>query len=393
MALCAPPIAGQGDRVAPSGERCFIAEGFSRKTIYHSPQKPGYTSWVGAWVMPDKSLMVCFTQVTGQVRGRPPVSTELREKLGIPGGYDFMGLEQREIYLRSHDGGWHWSEVASTCYEAVGASAYGGAATAALSDGTLIRRVNGWDLMQDPRVPHTAFLQRSTDAGKTWGEPQVLLDPAHFVYQLSRIRTLRDGRLLASGQAWRAPAGSSHKVLDKVGPSLLLMASDNGGRTWERHDVVPASYTGVKWDEWDFAELPGGDLLAVFRRGDPDANDREVRWQGTLRRKGRSWVLEKFRPAPFPHSGHPELLATREGIVLHIATTGIHWTADAGEHWTELPVPGLGGAYRSRYYPRSLQTEDGRIHVFGHNGSDNRYGEVDQSIDMDTFRLAAKSAQ
>ena len=26
-------------------------------------------------------------------------------------------------------------------------------------------------------------------------------------------------------------------------------------------------------------------------------------------------------PAPFPHSGHPELLATREGPILHLADT------------------------------------------------------------------------
>ena len=45
------------------------------------------------------------------------------------------------------------------------------------------------------------------------------------------------------------------------------------------------------------------------------------------------------------------------------------------------------GDYRSRYYPRSLQTDDGTIYVFGHNGADNRYGEFDQSVDMDTFRL------
>lgn len=31
-------------------------------------------------------------------------------------------------------------------------------------------------------------------------------------------------------------------------------------------------------------------------------------------------------PSTLPHSGQPELLSTREGPVLHLATTGIHWT-------------------------------------------------------------------
>lgn len=150
--------------------------------------------------------------------------------------------------------------------------------------------------------------------------------------------------------------------------------------------MVPPEHQNVVWDEWDHAELPNGDLLCVFRRDGPPGH----RWQGLLKKKERGWALENFRPSPLPHSGHPELLATREGIILHIATTGIHSSADAGENWTSLEVRGFAGGYKSRYYPRSFQTEDGRIYVFGHNGSDNRYGEFDQSIDMDTFRITRK---
>ncbi len=36
-----------------------------RFTVYHSPQTPGYTCWVGTWVMPDETLMVSFHQATG----------------------------------------------------------------------------------------------------------------------------------------------------------------------------------------------------------------------------------------------------------------------------------------------------------------------------------------
>ena len=41
----------------------------SRQTIYHSPQTPGYTCWAGIWTMPDGSVMVAFTQVTGPLEG------------------------------------------------------------------------------------------------------------------------------------------------------------------------------------------------------------------------------------------------------------------------------------------------------------------------------------
>ena len=47
-----------------------------------------------------------------------------------------------------------------------------------------------------------------------------------------------------------------------------------------------------------------------------------------------------------------------------------------------MKVPGTA------YYPRSVQTKDGRIFVIGHVGGDDAYGKVDQSTVMDSFRLA-----
>jgi hypothetical protein len=366
----------------------YVAKNFTRSMIYHSPQKPGYTSWVGAWTMPDNDLMICFTQATGPVKSRPTAPAAVIKKLGMPDrGWDFTGLVRRQIYLRSSDHGRHWSKVSDTKFGGVGASAYGGGATLALPNGVIFRRINGWDLMGQPGIPGTAYLERSDDGARTWGKPRVLLDPAKMTYQISRMRRLHDGRIVVSGQLWDVPAGSSHADMDKVRPQLLVMVSSDSGNSWRRHDVVPPAYRDTAWDEWDFAELAGGDLFCVFRRGDPANRAHEVRWQGLLKRKGESWMLTQFVPSTLAHSGHPELLATREGIILYFATTGVEWTGDAGHSWHRLIAPGFPD-YKSRYYPRSLQGADGTIYVFGHNGWDNRYGEFDQSINMDTFRLA-----
>lgn len=384
LLLAARRLAGQG--------QSWVAKGLSRKTIYHSPQKPGYSAWAGGWQMPDGSLMVCFTQATGPVHGRPQAPLELWEKLGIPDrGWDFTGLNRQQIYLRSVDHGKTWREVSHTSFGGVGASAYGGGATLGLPNGDILRRVNGWDLMGQSGIPLTAYLQRSTDGTRNWGEPQVLLDPTRFTYQISRIRQLADGRLLASGQFWDKPAGSSHKQMDKVRPGLLLMVSSDLGLHWRRVNVADCDHQTV-WDEWDFAPLSGGNLLAVFRRGDPVHPTREARWQGILQADKDNWTLTQFRPSPLPHSGHPELLATKEGIIVYFATTGVDWTEDAGVHWHPLDAPGFG-IYKTRYYPRALQARDGTIYVFAHNGWDNRYGEFDQSIDMDHFRLARRPAE
>src|SRR5262249_35848988 len=154
---------------------------------------------------------------------------------------------------------------------------------------------------------------------------------------------------------------------------LLLVSSDQG-RSWKGPvPVVPETHhRGWGGEESDAAELAGGDLLCVFRRTDPDHKGREVRWQGVLQKSGGAWAPGDVGPSPLPPSGHPELLATREGPVLHLATSGIHWTSDAGRTWNRLNVPGTA------YYPRSVQAADGRIFVFGHVGGDDPYGKVDQ---------------
>ena len=97
--------------------------------------------------------------------------------------------------------------------------------------------------------------------------------------------------------------------------------------------------------------------------------------------------MENLHRSDLPHSGHPELLATHEGPILHIATTGMHWTTDAGETWHELPIEGMRGRYRSRYYPHGFQDDDGTIYVFAHVGSHDPYGR-DESVEMDKFRLS-----
>ena len=100
-----------------------------------------------------------------------------------------------------------------------------------------------------------------------------------------------------------------------------------------------------------------------------------------LQKPGDAWTSGDVGPAPFPHSGHPDVLATREGPILHVATSGVHWTTDAGKTWHKLNVPGTS------YYPRAIQASDGRIFVFGHVGGDDAFGKSDQSIVMDSFRL------
>ena len=68
--------------LAHAAEKTFEAVDCHRRTIYHSPQTPGFTCWVNAWPMPDGSVMVSFFQATGPKEGRPRAPRISRRKCG-----------------------------------------------------------------------------------------------------------------------------------------------------------------------------------------------------------------------------------------------------------------------------------------------------------------------
>ena len=359
---------------------------YARKTIYHSPQTPGYTCWTSAWIMPDDSIWVCFTQATGPLTGREKTPADIRRKLSWPPegieGYDMNGLKMEVVYLRSTDQGESWQQVGAAQFKSP-MNARGDNGTTALGDGTILRQIWGEYLPFDKSVPRTGFVEISADRTKTWSKPILLLDPDKYTAYPVRLRQLRDGRVIALGGFVREPANNNltrHEINARLEPMLAVSA--DGGRSWRGPlDVVPAELRDHwRGEECDAAELPGGDLLFVFRRDEP-GGPASGRWQGVLKKDGDAWRPRDVTRSLLAPGGHPELLLTQEGVVLYFTAGGAQaWTADAGKSWHPLQVS-LG------YYPRSVQTRDGRIFVFSHVGGDDAYGGVDQSILMDTFTL------
>jgi hypothetical protein len=317
------------------------------------------------------------------VEGRNPAPAEIQRKLnwpppGIP-AYDMTGLDLRNVHLQSSDQGQTWKPVSADAFKSC-MNGVSGEAETALKDGTILRGVFGFYLPYDPDLPQTGFLQRSTDKSATWGKPQVPLDPQRYTTWPRRLRVLRDGRIILLVGVVPAPAGSQTRSEFSQLVSPMIVVSSDQGQSWQGPiSAIPDDQRGGWTEEFDAAELSNGDLLCVFRR----ANDAQ-RWQGLLKKSNQTWTAGKVQASVLPHSGQPELIATREGPVLHVATTGIHWTTDDGNSWNKLSVPG------SAYYPRSVQAADHRIFVVGHTGGDDAYGKVDQSIVMDSFKLELK---
>jgi hypothetical protein len=126
-------------------------------------------------------------------------------------------------------------------------------------------------------------------------------------------------------------------------------------------------------------------LAAPMGPNPPDSYWYSDRMQNVAHKQGETFVPDQCEQAPFPHSGYPCVLATREGVILHVATGESHWSADSGKTWNKLLADGNNvGVY---YYPKAIQLADGKILCVGHLGSDDVYGTVDQCIKQQTFRL------
>ncbi len=387
--------------VAPSVVT-VTASNYSRTAIYSGTQATGYlpgdpswTSWVGAWIMPNGDLMVGVTQASGRLQ--PFHASRNYSQLDI----DVVYL--RGVRATDGSGNVTWTKVVESdvsfttaADSGLGTHANNSPTTIALTDGSLIRRVYGWDYGAFPNMPGTSFIQRSIDGGLTWsaaptssdggvtwsntdprmaGRQQFLLDPNTTTVQMTRTLRLSDGRLLMGGAVWNGRNA-------QTGPNApLLMVSGDEGVSWQQVTFSGPAYNPSKYNEWDIAELDNGDLFILSR---PVSND--SRWQTIMTKSDNTWQLQTLTQVPvdvLPHSGHPELLKTQEGPILQFATTGTRWTNDFGATWNVLS----GGTVNSRYYPHSLQTADGWIYVFGHVGSDNAYGQVAQRVDMDKFRI------
>jgi len=253
-------------------------------------------------------------------------------------------------------------------------------------------------------VPQTGYIQRSTDRCQTWSAPVPVMEPGKFLVIPKRLRLLKDGRAVLTGGFVSSSSEdrTPGETVARLMPTMWI--SSDAGQTWSEPIVVlpAAEEEDVSLtEECDFAELPDGSLLFITR---VDASAHK-RWQSLLRSAEATrrimaeemlapsdeetseaaqpaFAIVSAGPAPFPHSGHPEMLWAREGVALHLATTGIHWTGDGGESWHDLGIGGTG------YYPRSVQLPDGRIFCVYHRGGDNPYdGSVDQEIQAMTFRL------
>ena len=130
----------------------------------------------------------------------------------------------RIVAVKSMDGGRTWS-TPSTLQENQG--------KANVMSVSLIRSSSGdvlfFYLLKNSLSDLKAYVRRSTDDTRTWGEPVLITpEPGYHVMNNARIIQLRSGRLLAPV----ATCGTVHSKNDAF--RTVVYHSDDDGRTWQR---------------------------------------------------------------------------------------------------------------------------------------------------------------
>jgi hypothetical protein len=210
---------------------------------------------------------------------------------------------------------------------------------ACLKDGTLLLN---WFTLHDNQV--AVLLARSTDQGKTWGEPVKLNFDAPYSFACSSpVRELPDGSLIL---------GLYHEDERKSLAFGATVKSYDGGKTWKELALI-GEKSGVFLDaEIDVVRLKDGKLLAAFRSSKVDMHYAISDDSGKTGGPVRSFGFKGHCPYVLRHSSGVILLAHR------VPDTSLHWSADEGKTWQGPgKIDSVGGAY-----PSLVQLPDGLVY-------------------------------
>lgn len=368
-------IGGLAGRCGGAEPRARAVE-FEARTIYHSPENPGYAAWVQLWPDGDR-LMIKFLErrhpPAGVTLSRPPLDVHQWEAIGLPAKYDFAALVNQVIYMVSKDGAATWHEdFRGPASESNLGNDSVGLSPVALPDGRLLDLTWG--------MP--GYLRQSTDGGRNWRPLREIMDPAYYDVSPFSMRLLRDGKTLVIfcpyAHAWGPGKEFPGRLHSKPGVKgawqAALFFSTDMGKTLT--GPIPI-YPGVPVTETDFCQLPSGDLLFIHA----GLFDGGKAHRQLIRKSRDGWVPEEMQEVD---SRAPEtFVRTSEGYLVGASRNAPYvWSEDDGLTWQ--PVEDIPGG---QYQPRAMLLKDNRVLFVWHKGGDLPYGQADMYIGQHTFKL------
>ncbi len=364
---------------------------FEETAVYYPAVRPGYVGWVNTFQYGNGELSMAFNEIRREKNPRfKPAPLENIEAMALP--YRYLpaffasanpNLVSEYVYVKSSDAAKTWRPVGrcpAPCRHAYHAG---------FPDGRMVRAWAGgvWSELVSDRW--SIRVEESFDHGNTWRPIAELMEG--FGWFPHRLKKLRDNTLILSGAAIPTfgkngfvPQRSSQYDGQMEYYMSAFFASGDGGYHWTGpHYVLPR--TGGH--EFDFAELPNGDLLFFLSTIQSNKPARQI-----VHRIATGFVndplMEVRRGSPTddnPEGGFtPETIAaTGEELLIGGRRCKPYVCSnDLGENWYEIAeIP------FAEYQPMMQLLPDGRVLTAWHHGSDSLLGEVDMYIGTHAFRV------
>jgi hypothetical protein len=351
---------------------------YTQGRIYHSSQTPGYTSWVGTWSLPNGTIQTNFVEAKGCCAHNATFSFPLLTYHG----------ERNWTVASANEGPLGYSRGMAILPD--GRSMV----RAALSAGAAGQVHFGPD--GHFADPHHNFVgvQFSRDAGVTWSPPApIVTNPSQWQSCLPlKFHALRDGRVVAMAGMTRANV-SAAMVSANMQKFMFVGMLSQAGLRWSKPVPLMTIEDGV-CEESDFVELPSGNLFFMHRVQHYDLKGKYTSQdyrQSLVLRQGTGFAPQPPTKPPFANQGFPCELLTRDGqVLLDLNLFGSHYSLNHGITWHDLKLPS-GEQLRTHYYPQAAQAADGTIVITSHDKGDDEYRGFDESIWMQSFRIAATS--
>lgn len=344
---------------------------------------PGYHGFVG-WESPlrlrNGDFLMGFS--AGYWHASPPTPLRLLpetlatwEKLGMTTEIN-APRGGRALLIRSTDDGRTWSKP-GMLIDTPADDRHPGFVE--LPDGTILCTLFTWpgqgDLEREPELAARTAIIRSLDHGRTWeSEPRRLPSPFAWDATDGPPIVLADGTVMLA--VYGGPANKS--VPSRIG----VFRTVDSGVTWELLAVVKADH---ELSEASIAQLPDGRLVMVAR---PEG---DVTWS---RDGGRTWT-------PPASTGirmfEPGLLVLRDGTLLCLhgsyGAGGLRaiFSTDGGQSWIAPDAKHGFAVDTSVYgYSKGIELPDGSVYlVYIHTGGHRREDAASEAIWAVRMRVRA----